>query len=151
MTRSRTLALALATMFAAIGCRTHDERADLLSHGGSWAEAASADIIRPGDVVPSSALDTASSDLRADLRRLAVAQELHFAERLTYAAAGERLAADWRPTTPEASITLEGDARGWSATIVVAGRPAPNRCGIFVGEGRPPHQRVTVEGTPACW
>ena len=98
--------------------------------------------------------------LKADLRRLVVAQEVYFSERLTYTmdlmdlfevanafsdSTAPRFAFD-----PAVVITMvSADRTGWSATATHK-RSLAIACGVFIGSAESPLEGVITMGQPEC-
>lgn len=82
------------------------------------------------------------SNLRADLRNLATAQETYFSDKNAYATA----LADMQPTyynpSKDVTITLGTQAGGWSATAQSGA--ITTTCELIVGG------TLTTDGTPVC-
>ena len=98
------------------------------------------------------------SQMMSDLKNLASVQESFFADNSTYAATAAALSAapySWRPSAPTANITvtLTGDATGWSAVLRDSRVPSTGRdeCGIYAGTATAPNAAVVQEGQVACW
>jgi hypothetical protein len=87
--------------------------------------------------------------LRSDLRNLVTAQEVYFADHLTYAPSLAALGSLFSPSTDVTLTIMASSATGWSAVGVHERRPDA-RCGIFIGDATPPFPEVQNEGEPEC-
>jgi prepilin-type N-terminal cleavage/methylation domain-containing protein len=99
------------------------------------------------------------ASMKSDLRNLVSAQEGHFADYQTYAAASSNAT----PCAPAAGTicfaetvgnTLAigaANAAGFSATITNASLATAKTCGVYVGTAAAPNAAVVQEGAPACW
>lgn len=113
-----------------------------------------------GRIVPQPPVSTAAAlldEMRANLRTLVIAQEVHFAAYATYAPAFGREPGKGRAAfTPASGSTVvlsNVSDLGYTAVITNSALTGPfKRCGVFIGPGRnSPNASVTTEGTPDCW
>jgi hypothetical protein len=85
----------------------------------------------------------------SDLRNLVTAQEMYYADHLTYAESLDMLGTTYRTSSGVTVTVLTGTATGWSATAVHERVPQA-RCGVFIGDAGPPLAVIEQEGRPAC-
>jgi Tfp pilus assembly protein PilE len=85
------------------------------------------------------------ASMKADLRNLITAQEVYFADNVTYSHTIARL--NYSVSAGNQIVIIEASGTGWSATAASSG--TSRTCGIFVGNVTPPVEGE-AEGAPTC-
>ncbi len=85
--------------------------------------------------------------MKSDLRNLATAQEVYFAENATYASTLSDLNYNVSSGNTLSLISITATGTGWSATASNTG--TTTTCGIYIGSSTPPIAGQ-AEGQPVC-